>query len=155
MSDSGQFKPIFINNVINYFKIKEQNVWVGEKSYLFCGEIFLFAIFVIIPYISGACVLRFVTVWYRVLDKSWKQQFQIHLLLWFLLDLVHSLKSIQVNSHRCTSGDMTRSVCYVQVHSCLSSVQDIFAPNMSWVLEMVECSKSSLWFPIHVCSRQS
>lgn len=72
VSDSGQFKSIFINNVINYFKIKEQNIWVVEKSYLFCGEIFLFAVFVIIPYISSACVLRFVTIWYRVLDKSWK-----------------------------------------------------------------------------------
>lgn len=71
MSDSGEFKPIFINNVIN-FKIKEQNVWVGEKFYLFCGEIFLFAVFVIIPNISGACVLRFITIWYRALEKSWK-----------------------------------------------------------------------------------
>lgn len=51
---------LFINNMKNYFKIKEQNIWVVEKAYLFWGEIILFAIFVIIPYISGACVLRFV-----------------------------------------------------------------------------------------------
>lgn len=35
-------------------------------------KVLLFAVFVVIHYISSACVLRYTTIWHAVLEKSEK-----------------------------------------------------------------------------------
>lgn len=48
--------------------------------------------FVMIHYIFGVHVLRYITIWYTVLEKHWNSILKSCLLSKFLLDLVHQLK---------------------------------------------------------------